>query len=115
MKEEGRRWTDRSKDSDGSLFRVSHTSDPDVKPLLTWGSSLVVGIEVIDQQHQRLLKIFNNLVVAQTESNSADILKANLADLSKYTRYHFGTEEEMMNKWSITPSHKKISGSKPKP
>ncbi len=108
MKEEGRRWTDRSKDSDGSLFRVSHTSDPDVKPLLTWGSSLVVGIEVIDQQHQRLLKIFNNLVVAQTESNSADILKANLADLSKYTRYHFGTEEEMMKKWSITPSHKKM-------
>ncbi|NNN13670.1 MAG: hypothetical protein HKL81_07995, partial [Acidimicrobiaceae bacterium] len=87
MKEEGRRWTDRSKDSDVSLFRVSHTSDPEVKPLLTWGSNLEVGIEVVDQQHQRLVKIFNNLVVSQTESISTDILKANLADLLKYTRY----------------------------
>ena len=108
MKEEGRRWTDRSKGIDGSPFRVSNISDPNVKPLLTWGSNLEVGIEVVDQQHQRLLQIFNNLVVPQTELSSTDILKGNLNDLMKYTRYHFGTEEEMMEKWSITQSHKKM-------
>ena len=108
MKEEGRRWTDRSNVSNGSVFRVSPTSDPGDKPILTWGSSLEVGIEVIDQQHQRLLKIFNSLVASETESISSDILRVNLADLMKYTRYHFGTEEEMMRKWPITPSHKKM-------
>ena len=108
MKEEGRRWTDRSKGIDGSPFRISNISDPNVKPLLTWGSNLEVGIEVVDQQHQRLLQIFNNLVVPQTELSSTDILKGNLNDLMKYTRYHFGTEEEMMEKWSITQSHKKM-------
>ena len=108
MNEEGRRWTDRSSDSSGSIFRISTVPDFEARPIINWGSDLEVGIGIVDRQHQRLVQIFNNLVTSQSESVSAVILQTNLMELSKYTRYHFGTEEEMMRKWPITPSHKKM-------
>ncbi len=108
MNEEGRRWTDRSNDSSGSIFRISTVPEFEAKPIINWGSDLEVGIGIVDRQHQRLVQIFNNLVTSQSESVSPVILQTNLIELSKYTRYHFGTEEEMMRKWPITPSHKKM-------
>ena len=63
---------------------------------LKWSKAISVGIDVIDQQHQKLFSIVNDLIkVHQQKDNQKEILKVLFA-IVKYAEDHFVTEDEYM-------------------
>jgi len=63
---------------------------------LEWTQNLEVGNETIDYQHKNLLRLINDLQEAKTEGNSPLLIEVTLDELTKYTKYHFQTEEDLM-------------------
>ncbi len=61
-----------------------------------WDRSMSVGVVKVDQQHQRLLKMFNALSTAMTEGRGRDELGELLQGLADYALTHFATEEQLM-------------------
>jgi hemerythrin-like metal-binding protein len=64
--------------------------------LITWDSSLSVGIASIDAQHQNLVKIINKLHDAMRMGKGKAVLSEILNDLELYTREHFASEEHLL-------------------
>ena len=59
---------------------------------------LILGIPVIDKQHENLLRIVSNLHLAYlktTESGNYRLMQAAYEAVG-YIKYHFGTEEKLM-------------------
>jgi hemerythrin-like metal-binding protein len=63
--------------------------------LITWTSTLSVGIKEIDSQHQHLIKLINDLHEAMKDEKGRDGLGRTLKSLCDYTVFHFGTEEKL--------------------
>ena len=60
-------------------------------PFVIWNDSYSVEI---DQQHQKLLAIMNELYDAMRENKEKSVLRKILEELVTYTETHFKTEEE---------------------
>jgi hemerythrin-like metal-binding protein len=74
-------------------------------PIAKWKDEYIINIEEIDIQHQKMIKLVNNLhssVEARIDKSKLEILLVELVD---YTRMHFSTEEKYMEK-SADPSLK---------
>lgn len=67
---------------------------------LVWGYVLSVGNDEIDEDHRRLLDLFNMLNHAVTEGDDPDYLAAVLEELINCTVWHFSHEERLMIKYS---------------
>ncbi len=65
---------------------------------ITWSKILSVGFEEIDEDHRKLVGIFNELNHALARGESADYLAATLDELIKCTAWHFSHEERLMLK-----------------
>jgi hemerythrin-like metal-binding protein len=65
--------------------------------LITWKEEYNLGIKEIDEQHQKMFSIINELFHAMKESDG-EILKRVLGELVDYADYHFSTEEEYFKK-----------------
>ena len=61
-----------------------------------WDQKLSVGIMQIDQQHQKLVGMVNEMYQAMAEGKGNDALDKVLKELVAYTRTHFATEEKLM-------------------
>jgi hemerythrin-like metal-binding protein len=66
----------------------------------TWTASLMTGIDLIDEQHQKLLSIINKLHDAMKNRRAKDELLGLLEELDDYTKYHFGLEQRAFVKYS---------------
>ena len=66
--------------------------------LFTWKDSYKVGIAKIDAQHYTLVSLLNKLHQAMMEGKDRAALTGILDDLIGYTKIHFGTEEQLMQK-----------------
>ena len=68
------------------------------KEYITWNEKLVLGVPVLDKQHEILIAKINNLNEVEpgnTDAETADMF-ASTNDLFCYIRYHFFTEEKLM-------------------
>lgn len=67
---------------------------------LMWHESYSVGCDAVDQQHQRLFSISNDLVDAMAKPDGTDDkeLRKIIGDLLAYTRTHFAEEEGLMER-----------------
>ena len=65
---------------------------------IVWSEILSVGVEEIDEDHRKLVHIFNVLNQAVTEGASPDYLAATLEELINCTVWHFSHEERLMLK-----------------
>ncbi|EKD27068.1 MAG: hypothetical protein ACD_79C00896G0004 [uncultured bacterium] len=65
---------------------------------IDWTDSLSVGINLIDEQHKKLVGLVNSLYDAMKVGKGNDVLGKILEELIEYTKYHFSTEEELMKK-----------------
>lgn len=74
--------------------------------LLVWQAELDTGIDVIDQQHHRIVALINQLAEATTRDDQAVVLE----ELVDYTLSHFAFEEELMEEsgYSFGPAHKRV-------
>lgn len=73
-------------------------------PLMTWGPSLAVGVKEIDDQHQVLVKLANELNDAMRDGKGKEALGKILTELVSYTRKHFATEERLMDQYKYAQS-----------
>jgi hemerythrin-like metal-binding protein len=82
--------------------------------LISWGPALAVGVQEIDDQHKKLIDLVNQLNDAMHAGQGKEALGKVLAELVRYTVYHFGTEEKLMAKYNYEMSaphkaeHKKL-------
>ena len=66
---------------------------------IVWGHVLSVGVDEIDEDHRKLVNIFNILNHAVTEGESPAYLAAVLEELVNCTAWHFSHEERLMLKY----------------
>ncbi|MEW8301763.1 MAG: hemerythrin domain-containing protein, partial [Candidatus Thiodiazotropha sp.] len=65
-------------------------------PTVTWSDEFNINVKEIDEQHQKMLEIVNNLHTAVEENRENEILNDLLIALYHHTQHHFATEEELM-------------------
>ena len=63
---------------------------------IAWDDILSVDVEEIDEDHRKLLDIYNVLSRALTEGGSPDYIEAILEELVNGTIWHFSHEERLM-------------------
>ena len=66
---------------------------------IVWGDVLSIGVDEIDEDHKKLVSIFNVLNHAVKEGDSAEYLAAVLEELINCTVWHFSHEERLMLKY----------------
>ena len=77
--------------------------------LLLWQDNLNTGIQVIDDQHRRIVEMINQLHAAQT--GGLQLVVAEVIDeLVDYTLSHFAFEEELMEEagYPFCAAHKRV-------
>ena len=71
-----------------------------------WSQEFYTGLGLIDEQHHRLVDLFNRLADVLTNSEGADaLLQEVFSDLMDYVREHFTTEEGLMRSQHVDPRH----------
>ncbi len=85
---------------------------PDIdftQDLIKWSEKFMMGIEVIDKQHQKWIEFINKLYRALKQGAADDILNEIFNELIEYTKYHFGFEEKYMAEFGFEDieNHKK--------
>jgi len=67
----------------------------DCMSFITWNQKYVTGNQTIDQQHQKLVDVLNQLHEAMRTGKGQAALSALFDELVSYTDYHFKTEESL--------------------
>jgi hemerythrin-like metal-binding domain len=77
---------------------------------MVWSPEYAVGVPEIDDQHQKLFKMINDLNEAMALGRGKDVLDRILAGLVDYTARHFQTEEYYMEKanYPELESHREV-------
>ena len=65
---------------------------------IVWDEILSVGVDEIDEDHRKLVNIFNILNHSVIAEESSDYLAATLAELINCTVWHFSHEDRLMLK-----------------
>ena len=71
---------------------------------IVWGDILSVGVDEIDEDHRKLVYIFNILNHAVSEGEFPEYLAAVLEELINCTVWHFSHEERLMLKYGYEES-----------
>lgn len=66
---------------------------------IVWGQVLSIEVDEIDEDHRKLVNIFNILNHAVMDGESPDYLAAVLEELVNCTVWHFSHEERLMLKY----------------
>ncbi|MBI3188134.1 MAG: hemerythrin family protein [Gammaproteobacteria bacterium] len=67
---------------------------------LIWDNTLSVEVKEIDDDHRKLLELFNLLSRSVTTNDTNDYIEAVLEELISFTVWHFRHEERLMLKYS---------------
>lgn len=65
-------------------------------PPITWHPGLHIGIPEIDEQHEKLTGMINELCLAYAEGRDKAVLSEIIIGVSDYAGYHFDAEEKRM-------------------
>jgi hemerythrin len=79
--------------------------------IVKWSPTYSIGIRLVDEQHQGLIKLTNELFVSCLQGGeiaNAHFLKA-IRETVQYVQYHFATEEAIQKRVNYPgyPAHKK--------
>ncbi|NOQ81199.1 MAG: bacteriohemerythrin, partial [Methylophaga sp.] len=71
----------------------------DTVEIFPWNENLKTGIDIVDEQHQKLVQLIN--LLAQHIANKSDALTLEkvFKQLTDYAHYHFETEEKVWHKY----------------
>jgi hemerythrin len=67
---------------------------------IEWTDGLATSVELIDNQHKMLLEKLNDISEAIEKEQGVEVITKTLDFMMDYTDFHFGTEEEHMQKTS---------------
>lgn len=68
-------------------------------PLIKWDASFSVNVAEIDNQHQKLVSLINQLDAAMRQGKGREVLDKTIAELITYALTHFKTEETYFEKF----------------
>ncbi len=79
---------------------------------IVWDKILSIGVDEIDEDHRKLIHIFNILNHAVAEKESPEYLAATLEELINCTVWHFSHEERLMlkHRYPASDEHKAEHG-----
>jgi len=63
---------------------------------ITWDESLTVDVEEIDEDHKKLVELYNILSHSVAEGASTEYIDAVLEEMISFTVWHFRHEERLM-------------------
>lgn len=63
---------------------------------IVWEDRFNIQVDVIDEQHRRLVDLMNRLIAVQEEETSDEEIADILGAMTNYLGYHFDTEEQLM-------------------
>lgn len=66
--------------------------------MMVWTENYEIGIPEVDEQHQHLISVVNDLHEAILKGQGQDYLENVLNKLIDYVEFHFSTEEKLMEK-----------------
>ena len=77
--------------------------------LINWNNELSVNVQIIDEQHKKLIELINELQEAMKSGKGKDVLGKILTGLITYTAAHFKTEETYFAQYGYpdAENHKK--------
>ncbi|MBF0194000.1 MAG: hemerythrin family protein [Magnetococcales bacterium] len=64
--------------------------------LIDWTDKYLVGLEEIDSQHKRKIRLVNNILTACYRHQPKEQIIVYMKELVKYAEWHFKTEESLM-------------------
>jgi hemerythrin len=64
--------------------------------MIVWNERFSVGVKKLDEQHQELFKMVNDLSENQDSTADSELLLDVLERMSRHAEYHFTTEERIM-------------------
>lgn len=73
----------------------------DVPDLIQWNDDIKVNVQKFDEQHKHLVALINKLHKAMKTNAVGHVLSQILSDLVEYTKVHFKTEEEAMQRYAF--------------
>lgn len=78
-------------------------------PLMTWNDKLSVGVNVIDDDHKKLVGMVNELYDGISAGHGKEAVGKVLDKLVDYTKFHFAREEQYFAKtaYPAAAAHKK--------
>ena len=65
---------------------------------IVWAERNQLGIPIIDEQHRGIVSTINSFHYFIQEGRGDEILEPTLATLENYTKIHFATEEDLMQR-----------------
>ncbi len=65
---------------------------------IVWNEKNNTGISIIDEQHRGIISTINSFHYLIQNGHTHDIIKPTIIMLNQYTKIHFHTEEELMQK-----------------
>ncbi|MGM0510857.1 MAG: bacteriohemerythrin [Thermoplasmatota archaeon] len=71
-----------------------------------WKDEYSVGVEVIDDQHKELISRLDKLATAIQKQKGNERIEYLLDFMEKYTKFHFSSEEEYMEKYDYPGTQK---------
>lgn len=77
---------------------------------LVWQEDLNTGIQIIDDQHKRIVAMINQLIHADENDHSREEVGEVLGELVDYTLSHFAFEEALLEEagYAFTRPHKRV-------
>ena len=77
---------------------------------IQWRDTFNLEIEVIDDEHQKMVEIMNNLSANFANKDKAEIINSHIKELYNYADIHFKREEVYFEKYNYpeTGEHKKL-------
>lgn len=78
------------------------------KKLIEWSSIYSVGYEDIDEQHNKLIDLINEMFSAFSEGLAEKKIAKILTELIAYTQYHFDLEEKYFYKHNFPETEEHI-------
>lgn len=78
------------------LYLGDEIRQQDAQPFFPWNDRLSVGVQVIDDDHKKLVALVNRLHQTMKEGGDAAALGAIIQEAADYTQFHFAREEGLM-------------------
>lgn len=65
---------------------------------IEWSEDYITGVDIIDKQHQTLIRIYNKQLDYRDSFKGYDALKKTVDRIEKFSKLHFRTEEALLRK-----------------
>jgi diguanylate cyclase (GGDEF)-like protein/hemerythrin-like metal-binding protein/PAS domain S-box-containing protein len=82
-----------------SFFNELASGHDSNEPWINFDSTRLVGVRVMDQQHDMLAGLINMLNTAFNGNEKTEIVTSILNEIGNFTQYHFDTEERLMERY----------------